>query len=472
MVLYENGSAKNVFHFFEEIARIPRGSGNTGKIADYLVSFAGERGLRHYRDEKDNVVIWKPAAKGYEKNPAVILQGHTDMVAEKTPGLPKDMTREGVDIYTDGDFLRAHGTTLGGDDGIFVAYALALLDSKDALHPEIEAVFTSDEEVGLLGATALDTSVLHGRTMINIDSDDEGVFTVGCAGGMRSDLSLPIERSGCILQAYEIVISGLAGGHSGAEIDKGRANATKLMGEFLSSLSGIRICDLHGGKADNAIPRECVAVVCAAADPSGAAADFLAAMRERYGDIEPDMKITVRETAASLPLTAESTGRAIKLITSVPDGVIAMSTDIPGLVQTSLNLGITETRRDRLSLSHSVRSSKEDEKLALAKRLREIVTSLGGSYSQRGEYPAWEYRKTSRIRDCMVKVYREMYGKDPKVVAIHAGLECGIFSGKLPGLDCISFGPDNFDIHTTEEHLSISSSVRCWEFLLEVLRRL
>ena len=470
--MLENLSPARVFRFFEELSAIPRGSGNTDAVSDYCVRFAKKRGLDCVKDQLNNVIIRKPASKGCEGHDGVILQGHLDMVCEQEADCRKDMTEEGLDLFVDGDLIGAHGTTLGGDDGIFVAYALALLDSKDALHPEIEAVFTSDEEVGLLGATALDTSVLHGRTMINIDSDDEGVFTVGCAGGMRSDLSLPIERSGCILQAYEIVISGLAGGHSGAEIDKGRANATKLMGEFLSSLSGIRICDLHGGKADNAIPRECVAVVCAAADPSGAAADFLAAMRERYGDIEPDMKITVRETAASLPLTAESTGRAIKLITSVPDGVIAMSTDIPGLVQTSLNLGITETRRDRLSLSHSVRSSKEDEKLALAKRLREIVTSLGGSYSQRGEYPAWEYRKTSRIRDCMVKVYREMYNKDPKVVAIHAGLECGIFSGKLPGLDCISFGPDNFDIHTTEEHLSISSSVRCWEFLLEVLRRL
>ncbi len=466
-------TASSVFHYFLEISKIPRASGNTAPIAEYLVNFAKERGLYVRRDAADNVVIRKAATQGYEGRPTVILQGHTDIVAQKLPELDKDMDREGVEVFRDGDFLRAKGTTLGGDDGVAIAYALALLDSKDIPHPTLEVICTSDEEIGLLGAVALDTSDITGKMMINVDSDDEGMFTVGCAGGQRSDVTLPVKREGTSGRSYELSVAGLLGGHSGVEIDKGRENATKILGECLAVFGdGVRLITLSGGSADNAIPRECRARI-ALSSLSDAERTALLAIEEKYRVTEADIKITLSECAPSdMPLDALSSRCAISLINSLPSGVIAMSEDIPGLVETSLNLGIAKLSDTHLSLSFSIRSAKAKSKAALAERVRKIGEDHGAFCEEHGAYPAWEYKKDSPLRDAMCKVYERMYGKAPTVVTIHAGLECGIFSDKIEGLDCVSMGPDNFDIHTTEEHLSISSTERVWEYLKEVLKNI
>ena len=465
----EYREAGEVFRFFEEIAGIPHGSGNTALIADYLVAFAKERGLAVLRDEYDNVVIKKPATAGYESRPTVVIQGHLDMVADKTPDCTIDMEREGLELYRDGDFIRARGTTLGGDDGVAVAYALALLDSRDIPHPRLEALFTSDEEIGLIGAGAVSPDAIEGRLLINIDSDVEGIFTVGCAGGMRSDITLPVCREAVNSGKYTLKLSGFLGGHSGVEIDKGRVNAIKALTEILSTAGNIRIASLSGGVADNAIPKsaECELI----APSTELLLSAISAAKEKYRASEPEAYISLESSGAAVSaLTARDTERVISLLSELPSGVMAMSSDIEGLVETSLNLGILKLTENALEASFSVRSAVGKEKRRLGDRLRDIAAAYGADYSERGEYPAWEYRRDSQLREVMVEVYEKMYAKSPEVVIIHAGLECGILSEKFPGLDCVSIGPDNFDIHTPDEHLSISSTARVWEYLKAVLK--
>ncbi len=465
------GSAKSVFDFFVDFSKVPRGSTHTSAIAEYLVDFARARGLEHRRDEHDNVIIKKPATSGLENRPTVVLQGHTDMVLAENDECNINLLTDGLKLYVDGDFLRARGTTLGGDDGVAMAYALALLDSKDIPHPAIEAVFTSDEEIGLLGAVGLDTSDLKGRVMFNIDSDAEGIFTVGCAGGMRVDIKLPVSRSVESKVGYKLTVSGFKGGHSGVEIDKGRRNAIKALAEGLALVNDISIVKMGGGNADNAIPRSAECVFVTDADISNI--NFEHVLKEKYGDIEEDMAVALERLEGEfVGCSKESSAKAISLINECPSGVIRMMEDIEGLVETSLNLGILAMSDDAMEISFSVRSAVGAEKEKLANRLLEIAEAHRASFGRHGEYPAWEYRKESHLRDTMCQVYRDMYGKDPVVMTIHAGLECGIFSDKMDGLDCVSIGPDNFDIHTTEERLSISSTIRVWEYLVEVLKRI
>ena len=470
----EYKSAEAVFRFFEEVTRIPRGSGNTGPIAEYLVKFAKERGLYVRRDEFDNVVIKKPASKGREDRPAVIFQGHTDIVAEKLPELDKDMLREGVDIYRDGDFLRARGTTLGGDDGVALAYALAVLDSDEIEHPAFEALFTSDEETGLTGATGLVPFDIEGRLLINIDSDDEGIFTVGCAGGVRVDINLPVVRECYGDRTYRISLSGLAGGHSGIEINKGRENAIKLLFTLLSRLSGdFRLVSISGGNADNAIPRDAEAIIATSGELCGVDAALIESFAAEFAERENGMRVVAEAVECGNAALTEKCGRTlIDMACALPTGVIGMSRDIEGLVETSLNMGITRLCDDHLELSFSVRSAKGAEKEALVARVKAIAEAAGATVGERGSYPAWEYKKDSYIRDLACEVFRDVYGREAEVLIIHAGLECGILSGKIEGLDAISLGPDNFDIHTTEEHLSISSTARVWEYLKALLKRI
>ena len=466
-------SIEKVVRFFEEFSAIPHGSGNTSFIADYLVDFAKKRDLDYSRDNADNVIIRKPATKGNEDRPAIIFQGHLDMVAEKKPGAAIDMEKEGLTLYRDGDFLRAKDTTLGGDDGVALAYALALLDSDDIPHPDFEAVFTSDEEIGLLGAVALDPTKIKGRLLINIDSDEEGVFTVGCAGGMRSDVTLPVHRINSDFDSYRVKVSGFKGGHSGVEIDKGRVNANKALVEIVSKIGDISIVDIRGGNADNAIPRECECVFSSAVDRTELISKLGDELKAKYKDIEPDITVnTEKVECAAAGLTIEDSKNLISLLYELPSGIIAMSKDIPGLVETSLNMGILKLDEDKAEISFSVRSAKGAEKQALGDRLEKIAKDHGAAYSTRGAYPAWEYKKDSHLRDVMKKVYEDMYAKSPEIVIIHAGLECGIFSEKIEGLDCVSIGPNNYDIHTTEERLSLSSLERVWEFLLAVLKEI
>ena len=465
-------SSEKALRFFEEFSKIPRGSGNTKAIADYLVDFAKARGLEYYRDESDNVVIRKAATAGYEDRPGVILQGHTDIVALKNPDCPINMEKEGLDLYRDGDLLRARGTTLGGDDGVAMAYAMAILDSDDIAHPELEAVFTSDEETGLIGATALDASVLRGRLLINIDSDEEGIFTVGCAGGARVDINLPVKVKTHIGQIYTLSISGFKGGHSGVEIDKNRANAIKAMAEILSKLEDVKLGKASAGSADNAIPSD-AQVIFTTKSPILEISDVINSVAETLPEGETQKKFNLEMNISSAKvIDVESSANILALISEMPNGVMRMMEDIEGLVETSLNMGILSLDGKALNLTISVRSAKGAEKAKLLDTIKDIAEKHGASVSVRGQYPAWEYRKDSKARDTMVRVYKEMYGKDPQVLAIHAGLECGLLSEKIEGLDCVSIGPDNKDIHTPEERLSLSSFNRVYEYIINVLKNI
>ena len=463
----EYKSAERVFYYFEEISKIPHGSGETDKIAEYLVNFANERGLFVKRDSANNVIIRKNATRGYTDRPTVIIQGHIDMVLAKTADCKKDLSVEGIEMYRDGDFLKAVGTTLGGDDGVAVAYALALLESDDIPHPELEIVMTSDEEIGLLGAAALDASELHGKIMLNIDSDDEGIFTAGCAGGMRIDTKIGARTEKKVTDGIKIAISGFKGGHSGSHIRFPHANAIKALGEVIATLGG-EVGAFNGGNADNAIPRNAECVICGVdAAKANAAAK---AVIEKYREVEPDGAYEITEGVEADVYSAEVSARVAELICEEPNGIVAMSEEIPGQVETSLNMGILECDETGVTVSFSLRSSKGAKKAELATRVTKIAESKGAECDAHGAYPGWEYRKESPLRDTICEVYKKMYGKDAKVVTIHAGLECGIFSDKIEGLDCISMGPNGRDIHTTEERLSISSTARVWEFLKEVLK--
>jgi len=466
-------NADRVFFYFEEISKIPHGSYNTAPIADYLENFAKTHSLDYKRDSADNVIIKKNATAGFETRPTVILQGHTDMVVEKTADCAKNLDTDGLDLYVDGDFIRAKGTTLGGDDGVAVAYMLAILESSSIPHPALEMLFTSDEEVGLLGADALDTSSLNGKIMINIDSDDEGIFTVGCAGGARVDFSLPIKRCPSTHKYYKLSVSDLLGGHSGVEIDKCRANAIKLGAKILSSFGEVRIVSVEGGTKDNAIPREFSATFTTEFGIGGVFEEAKSSVLKAYKGIEHHAKITLTECDSETDaLDYESSKAVISILNEVKTGVISMSEDIKGLVESSENLAIANICGESFEFTVSVRSSKADKKDELIEHLKSIAKKYGAKVSVRGAYPAWEYKKESHIRDTACKVFYHMYGKEAKVITIHAGLECGIFSNKIEGLDCISLGPDNYDIHTTEEHLSISSTARVFDFLKKVLKEI
>lgn len=468
---------QRVFRFFEEMCAIPHGSRNTKAVSDWCVEFAKARGLEVHQDEANNVIIIQEATPGYESAAPIILQGHLDMVCEKEADCAKDMAREGLDLAVDGDFVYAQGTTLGGDDGIAVAMALAILDDPSIPHPRVEAVLTTEEEIGMLGAAALDVSPLRGRQLINLDSEEEGVFTVSCAGGSLTTCTLPVTRGPFAGQALRVRISGLTGGHSGTEINKGKANADILLGRILRAMAAetdLRLVSAAGGLKDNAIPvaAEAVAVV---ADPMAArtAAERLSAcMQAEYAVTDPALAVAVEEaTAEETPLDADSTRQVLCLLTCAPNGVQAMSHDIHGLVQTSLNLGILKTDGEAVTAAFCVRSSVASQKEMLHDRLRCLMEQLGGTLDIAGDYPAWEYRRDSALRERMVEVFREQYGREPKVEAIHAGVECGLLCGKLPGLDCVSIGPNLTEIHTPREKMSISSVQRVWDFVLEVLRR-
>ena len=467
-----------VFKYFEEICAIPHGSRNTKRISDYLVSFAREHGLRYIQDEVNNVILFQNGTCGMEDHEPVILQGHMDMVCEKDVDCPIDMATQGLDIAHDNRCVYAKGTTLGGDDGIALAYAMALMADTSIPHPPLEVIITVDEEIGMLGADVIDLSMLKGKKLINLDSEDEGIFTVSCAGGARATIELEAERHAVYGPCIRLSVDGLKGGHSGAEIHKNRANANKIMGEFMSRIQAMMplcLTSFAGGSKDNAIPRSCQATMVAMGINleriNGVAEQLQAEVREQYD--EPDATVQAFDVDAlgGNSLSTESTAKVIGLLCTVPNAIQAMSQDIPGLVQTSLNLGIAKLGTT-FSITFSVRSSVNEEKEELLAKLREIAAFYGGSYSQMGEYPAWEYKKESQLRDTMVRVYTEMYGKEPQVLAIHAGLECGLLGDKIPGLDCVSIGPQMHDIHTSRERLEIASTERTWNLLLEILKNL
>ena len=468
----------SVFGYFEKICSIPHGSRNTKQISDYLVSFAQEHQIRYVQDELNNVLLFQEGTCGYEDHAPVILQGHMDMVCEKDEDCPIDMEREGLQVDHDGTFVFAHGTTLGGDDGIAVAYALALLADRSIPHPPLEVIITVDEEIGMEGATGVDLSRLKGRTLLNLDSENEGIFTVSCAGGARGTITLPLSRHAVYGPCVKLTVEGLRGGHSGVEIHKKLANANKVMGEFLGriqQLMPVCITKLQGGAKDNAIPRSCTVTLVAMGiyleRINEIAEELQKEIREKYDEPFAIVRGDDVDAMGGNALSTQDSASVIALLNAAPNGVQSWSQDIPGLVQTSLNLGVVNLD-EVLTMTFAVRSSVNQEKRDLLRKLRDLAAFYDADYSEMGDYPAWEYKKDSRLRDTMVRVYREMFGKEAEVVAIHAGLECGILSDKLPGLDCVSIGPEMRDIHTSREKLDIASTRRTWEFVLEILKNL
>lgn len=467
-----------VFGYFEELCKIPHGSGNTKEISDYLVAFAKERNLKVYQDEYNNVVIYKPASEGYEAAPVTILQGHCDMVAEKTPESSHDFEKDGLKLMVEGDYITADQTTLGGDDGIAVAYMMAILDDDTLKHPALECVITTDEEIGLLGAKDLDASVLQGKYMINLDSEEEGYLWISCAGGQTGISEIPLSFREVEGEVLEVVIDGLVGGHSGAEIDKNRANANKLMGRFLYELGQktmFTLAELEGGTKDNAITRKCKAVLVLEEEDRKTAEEFAASyqenLRKEYSGTDDNITVNMvsQGTKTISALDMMSKEKTVFFLMNIPYGIEKMSGEIEGLVETSNNIGVLRIEEGFLVSSCGIRSSVGSAKQFVSEKIQYLTEFLGGEYTVVGDYPAWEYKKDSALRELMADVYRDLFGKEANVKAIHAGLECGLFYDKIPGLDCVSFGPSMQDIHTTEEKLSISSTARMWEYLVKVL---
>ncbi|MGN0505786.1 MAG: aminoacyl-histidine dipeptidase [Lachnospiraceae bacterium] len=476
--LLEQYDYKNVLYYFEQLTKIPHGSGNVKEISDYLASFAKEQGAECIQDEAYNIIIRKPAVPGYENAPVVMIQGHMDMVCEKNSDSAHDFTKDALKLYVDGENLRAEGTTLGGDDGIAVAYAMALLADKELKHPALELVITTEEETGMDGAKALDTSTLKSSCMINIDSEDEGVVLLSCAGGMRQTCTLPIKRQKVNGAAYHVALTGLYGGHSGAEIHKNRVNAVYAMTRFLFELREYvhySMTDFHGGLKDNAIPREAFAMLVVAQEDEGAFLAGAKTLKEKYAaelaSIEPGFSMTLSrgEEGQHNVLDAVSFEKLLFFLMQAPNGVQRMSGDIEGLVESSLNLGIFEVKEEEAEFNFSLRSSSKTYKYFMRDKVEYLISFLGGESETHSEYPAWEYRRDSKLRDLFCRVFKEEYGSEPKLEAIHAGLECGLISEKMPGLDMISIGPDMKDIHTPLESLNLPSAIRVYRFLEKLL---
>ena len=457
---------KEFFSFFEEISKIPRGSGNCKGIADYLENFAKERNLAFARDNTDTVLIKKDATKGYENAPTIILQGHSDMVIATNEEYEGDILKDGVKPYIDGEFLRAKGSTLGGDNGIAVAYMLAILDSDTISHPPIEAIFTSDEETGLYGASGFDASLVKGKTLINIDGGSDGVFIAGCAGGERIDISKDFsltEADGC----YEISISGLKGGHSGCDIHKGHLNAIKLISEIASDVD--MIGDIHGGTVNNAITDSATFSVSLDDNIEEKIDKLLAKWRKTEENIKIECKKQLKKCYL---IDKVGTKDIIRLLRELPFGPTEMSEISKSIPKTSANLGVTKTTDTRFELTVSIRSSSDTSKENLKSRIISIANSIGANFKCHEKYPGWEYSENSKIRDILSDTYKELYHKDAKTITIHAGLECGIFASKIDGLDCISIGPNQYNLHNPQESLSIPSAIRCYGLILTALRKI
>ena len=468
-----------VFEFFELLCSVPHGSDNTSQISAICCRFAGERGLRFHQDELNNVIIYKGGSAGYEAHEPVIIQGHLDMVTVKEAGCDIDLEKDGLRLRHDERFVFAEGTSLGADDAIAVAMAMAVLDSDDIPHPPIEAVFTVNEETGMDGAVGLDVSRLSAKRMLNIDSEEEDVITCGCAGGLRVYGDFPLRQSIRCTNAARIGITGLCGGHSGSEIDKGRANAIKLMGRLLHRISSeleFGIVELNGGEKDNAIANSAQAVISCADIPllKRIVSNFEAEVKNEFSVTDPELALSCIELgAASRPVSERAcTDQLVFVLYQCPNGVRTMSAHIPGLVQTSLNFGVMSTENDSVRLTFCLRSSVSSQKQELAEQLRSLIEHCGGTYSSGGDYPAWEYTESSPLRGTACAAYEKLYGKKPAVSVIHAGLECGLFTDKIKGLDCISFGPDILNIHTTGERLDIASTERTYALLLEMLKHM
>lgn len=482
-ISYENLTPGLVFKYFAEISKIPRGSGNEKAISDYLVGFARERGLQVIQDKAWNVIIKKPGTSGYEKAPAVIIQGHMDMVCDKNNDTVHNFEKDPIKIRIDGDMLYAFDTTLGADDGIAVAYGLALLDSKDIPHPPLEILMTVEEEVGLCGAAVLDTQELKGRILINIDSEEDDKLLVGCAGGVRVKEYLPIswENTKAGMLPCNISIKGLIGGHSGGGIHKGRGNSNKLMGRLLNDLSQdleYYIREINGGLKMNAIPREADAVILINPDDYSK----LEANVHKWESIfknelrvsDPGVSVNVEKLSKHIDsvFSGETAKKAVASLILMPNGVQTMSMDIAGLVESSTNLGVVITSDTDVCFESAARSSVRSLKYNILNQIKMVSDILGARFEANSDYPEWEYNPDSKLRSLFIEVYKRKYGSEPEIVMVHGGVECGLFGEKMPGIDMVSVGPNTYDVHTPKEHISISSIGKTWEYLLEVLKEI
>lgn len=478
MAVLDTIQPKEVFHFFEEINQIPRGTYNTKAVSDYCVDFAKKRGLTVIQDKWNNVIIKKDGTEGYESSEPVILQGHLDMVCEKTADSTHDFMKDPIQMYVEDGYVKAKDTTLGADNGIAVAMALALLDSREIPHPPLEVVFTVDEEVGMNGALNIDLSPLTGTMLINLDSEEEDVLTAGCAGGFRFIYTLPTEKASVKGTKMEIEICGLTGGHSGVEIHKQRGNANKLAGRLLYHLgrqTGIALAEINGGSKDNVITSVNKSVIVAedAETVKDAAAKMLAMWKQEFGEDEPalDIKIRVLEEGTFEAVTEETMKKILQFIVNCPNGVDEYSRHLEGMVETSDNLGVIRTEKEFIQFMILTRSGLATKLAEFKERFMCFAESLGGTYEFDAEYPAWTFKSESRIREITLDAFEKVYGKRPEVTEIHAGLECGLLSGKKPELDCISFGPNMIDVHSYNERLEIASAARIWEAVKEILKR-
>lgn len=465
-----------VFEIFNEIAKIPHGSGNMSKIADYCVAFAEKNKLRFIRDKADNIVIFKEGSGELKNTAPIILQGHLDMVCQKTAESCHNFDDSGLEVFIDGDFLKAKDTTLGADNGIAVAMVMAILESNELSHPPIEAVFTVDEEIGMLGAMALDCSILKGQRLINLDSEEDDTVTVSCAGGSEFEITIPINRTAKKGTRVALTVSGLKGGHSGVEIDKGRVNANILAGRILNHLfakNDFEIISINGGDKSNAITPLCNIEVCTSDADSfiELAKQYTDLLKKEFSAREPDFELSISKKCddESKTIGKELTEKIISFLVAAPNGVINMSAEIDGLVETSLNLGILKTEEEKIVADFSLRSNKISALTFLEEKLAAYVKPLNPQIKTFGHYPPWEFKPDSRLQEIYIENFTEHYGKEPKVSAIHAGLECGVFASKLDNLDCIAVGPNMFDVHTVKEKLSISSTKKFFELLLKVL---
>ncbi|MDU1539898.1 aminoacyl-histidine dipeptidase [Paraclostridium tenue] len=467
-----------VFKYFEEISQIPRGSKNEKGISDYLRNFGESLGLETIQDESLNIIIRKPATPGYENAPGVVLQGHMDMVCEKNKSTNHDFMKDPIKLRIDGDYVYATDTTLGADNGIAVAMGLAILASNDIAHPALELLVTVDEEAGMTGAMALDGSLVKGKYILNLDSEEEGYLLVSCAGGVTALSTLPVEfvKPEATKKAYLLEIKGLLGGHSGMDIIKQRGNANKILGRLLNLLNvDFDIAKVEGGSKNNAIPREADCVIMVNNDQIDAFTtqlkDITNIFKHELRTSDPGLEIACSETATpELILNSASKDKVIKMLNLIPNGIQTMSMDIENLVESSTNLGVLRTTDSTVTFECAVRSSVKSLKEDITARMELLVTELGGNLELISDYPAWEYAKDSNLEKVCIEAYKNLTGKEPIIMALHAGLECGLLLDKIPNAEAISFGPNMYDVHTPNEHLSISSTENTWKYLLEVLK--
>ncbi|MBP2026133.1 aminoacyl-histidine dipeptidase [Peptoniphilus stercorisuis] len=472
-----NVEPKEVFKWFYEINQIPRCSGDEKRISDFLVDFAKKRNLEVYQDEALNVIIKKEATKGYENSDIVIIQGHMDMVCVKEKDSDHNFDIDPIDMYIDEDFIKANGTTLGADDGIAVAMALAVLDSNEISHPKLEVLITTNEETNMGGASELKAGILEGNILLNIDSEEEGYFLVSCSGGASVETLFKIEKESLNKEGVEISIDGLLGGHSGSEIDRQRANAIILLGRILREIEKnqeILISEINGGIKHNAIPSHSFAKIYV--EDINSAKEIVnnisKELQNEFRVEEKDLKVVVKDVNLENIYTKELSKNLINYIMTVPNGVISMSKDIDGLVETSLNNAIIEEKDGYISYITSVRSSSISELKFIIDKLFVIGNNYNLDVSIVNQYPAWQYEANSKVRDLSLKLFKDLFNKEAETTAIHAGIECGLLKGVLPDCDMISYGPDIFDAHTPKERISISSTIRMWEFTKELLKNL